>query len=64
MTEIGMALTNPFKPASERIPGRVGKPLPGVEVKLKPTGEEPHIGEIFIKGPQVFKEFVLLLLLH
>ncbi|MCL4135913.1 UNVERIFIED_CONTAM: hypothetical protein GTU68_057233 [Idotea baltica] len=32
MTEIGMALTNPLK--GERIPGFVGKPFPGVRVKV------------------------------
>ena len=32
MTEIGMALSNPLQ--GERIPGHVGAPLPGVEVRL------------------------------
>ena len=32
MTEIGMALSNPMQ--GERIPGHVGSPLPGVEVRL------------------------------
>ncbi len=32
MTEIGMALSNPLH--DERIPGHVGAPLPGVEVRL------------------------------
>ncbi|KAB7501686.1 Acyl-CoA synthetase family member 3, mitochondrial [Armadillidium nasatum] len=32
MTEIGMALTNPLK--GERKPGYVGKPMPGVKVKI------------------------------
>lgn len=36
MTEIGMALSNPYKldKVRNRIPGSVGYPLPGVEVKL------------------------------
>ena len=32
MTEIGMALSNPLH--GDRIPGHVGAPLPGVEVRL------------------------------
>ena len=32
MTEIGMALSNPLE--GERVPGSVGTPLPGVEVRL------------------------------
>src|SRR5208283_1520551 len=32
MTEIGMALSNPLH--GERVPGYVGTPLPGVEVRL------------------------------
>ncbi len=32
MTEIGMALSNPLR--GDRIPGHVGAPLPGVEVRL------------------------------
>ena len=31
MTEILMALSNPYKPISGRIAGRVGTELPGVE---------------------------------
>lgn len=36
MTEIGMALSNPYilDKTRDRIPGKVGVPLPGVEVKL------------------------------
>src|SRR5690606_12762139 len=33
MTEIGMALSNPYE--GERRPGAVGQPLPEVEVRLK-----------------------------
>lgn len=59
MTEIGMALSNPYK--GERRPGHVGQPLPGVEVRLADTennvvaaGEQ---GEIQVKGPAVFLEY-------
>jgi malonyl-CoA/methylmalonyl-CoA synthetase len=59
MTEIGMGLSNPYR--GERIPGSVGMPLPGVEVRLVdddgsevPDGEP---GEIQVKGPTVFLEY-------
>ncbi len=59
MTEIGMALSNPLR--GERVPGSVGRPLPGVEVQL--VGEngrqvEPGVpGEIEVRGPGVFMEY-------
>jgi malonyl-CoA/methylmalonyl-CoA synthetase len=60
MTEIGMALSNPY--GGERRPGTVGQPLPGVEVRLVAengedvTGEnEP--GEIWVRGHTVFGEY-------
>ncbi len=59
MTEIGMAVSNSYE--GERVPGHIGKPLPGVELKLVDEqgmevarGED---GEIWIKGPSVFKEY-------
>lgn len=60
MTEIGMALSNPFH--GERRPGAVGKPLPGVEIRLKAeSGElvvaEDEPGEIQVRGPAVFLEY-------
>ncbi|KAG4070731.1 hypothetical protein HA402_005590 [Bradysia odoriphaga] len=41
MTEIGMALSNPYivDKIRDRIPGQVGSPLPGVEVKLVSKGK-------------------------
>lgn len=56
MTEIGMALSNPLR--GERRPGRVGTPLPGVDVRLaddsgRVIGGE-GTGEILIKGKNVF----------
>ncbi len=51
MTEIGMALANPLH--GERLPGTVGRPLPGVDIRLqKEPGEEA--GEIQVRGPTVF----------
>ncbi|PSL03783.1 acyl-CoA synthetase [Cecembia rubra] len=59
MTEIGMAISNPY--SGERRAGHIGQPLKGVGVRLcdeqdnKIPFEQP--GEIQIKGPNVFKEY-------
>jgi len=60
MTEIGMALSNPYR--GERRPGYVGQALPGVTVQL--VDEEGEIvtgegtpGEIRIQSPTVFLEY-------
>jgi malonyl-CoA/methylmalonyl-CoA synthetase len=59
MTEIGMALSNPLH--GDRVPGTVGKPLPGVQVQL--VGEDGRpvspgaTGEIEVRGPGVFAEY-------
>ncbi|MHA8064668.1 acyl-CoA synthetase [Aquirufa aurantiipilula] len=58
MTEIGMAISNPYE--GERQAGHVGMPLPNVQVRL--VDEENGVvegqpGEIQIKGPTVFKEY-------
>lgn len=59
MTEIGMALSNPLD--GERIPGSVGKPLPGVEVQLVAEDGKPVAlgspGEIEVRGASVFVEY-------
>ena len=60
MTEIGMALSNPYD--GERRPGAVGQPLPSVEVQLKSEeGElitaEGDPGEIQVRGPVVFRGY-------
>ncbi|CAM4213503.1 long-chain fatty acid--CoA ligase [Cytophagaceae bacterium 50C-KIRBA] len=58
MTEIGMAISNPY--AGERRAGHVGMPLPGVQVRIvdeKNRIVEGQPGEIQIKGPTVFKEY-------
>ena len=60
MTEIGMALSNPYR--GERRPGYVGQALPDVAVQLVDeeggivTGEGTS-GEIRIKSPTVFLEY-------
>jgi malonyl-CoA/methylmalonyl-CoA synthetase len=59
MTEIGMALSNPYE--GERVPGSVGKPLPGVEARLVDESDDPlpdgEPGEIQVRGPGVFLEY-------
>ncbi len=57
MTETLMNLSNPYE--GERRPGSVGRPLPGVSIRLGDpetgaAGEERDSGEIQIKGPNVF----------
>lgn len=59
MTEIGMALSNPYR--GQRVPGSVGTPLPGVEVRLAgENGEDVPAGmpgEIEVRGRTVFREY-------
>ena len=60
MTEIGMAISNPYH--GERRPGAVGKALPGVEVRLKAESgaivvNEDEPGEIQVRGPGVFRVY-------
>ena len=57
MTEIGMAISNPYH--GERRPGAVGQALPGVEVRLKSDSGaiiagEDEPGEIQVRGPGGF----------
>jgi malonyl-CoA/methylmalonyl-CoA synthetase len=58
MTEIGMAISNSL--TGQRYPGCVGKPLPGVEVRLMDQGAPAPPGtpgEIEVRGPSVFLEY-------
>ena len=57
MSETGMNTSNPY--AGERVPGSVGLPLPGIELRITDplsgaplTGQE--IGMIEVRGPNVF----------
>jgi malonyl-CoA/methylmalonyl-CoA synthetase len=60
MTETNMNTSNPYD--GDRIPGSVGLPLPGVEIRIAdpqtgravPDGE---VGVIDIRGPNVFKGY-------
>jgi malonyl-CoA/methylmalonyl-CoA synthetase len=59
MTEIGMALSNPYD--GPRVPGAVGLPLPGVEVDIVVDGDgdapigEP--GELRVRSTQMFSGY-------
>ncbi len=60
MTETGMNTTNPHE--GDRVPGTVGLPLPGVEIRIASpeTGEilgEEEIGMIEVRGPNVCKGY-------
>ncbi|MEO2035346.1 MAG: acyl-CoA synthetase [Planctomycetaceae bacterium] len=60
MTEIGMALSNPY--VGERRPGAVGQTLPGVDIRLysedgATVTEENVSGEIQVQGSGVFLEY-------
>jgi malonyl-CoA/methylmalonyl-CoA synthetase len=60
MTETGMNTSNPYD--GERVPGTVGPPLPGVEVRITdlesgrpvPAGD---VGVIEVRGPNVFRGY-------
>lgn len=57
MTEIGMAIGNPYD--GPRIAGQVGIPFPDVSVQLvNETGPNESEGEIWIKSPMVFREYL------
>lgn len=60
MTEVGMALSNPYR--GERRAGHVGQALPGVTVALfneqeQMITEDQEAGEIRLKSPSVFAEY-------
>lgn len=59
MTEIGMAISNPYR--GKRVPGHIGQPLPGVGVRLVDEQNNPIAdglpGEIQVKGTTVFREY-------
>ncbi|KAJ2356232.1 hypothetical protein GGF43_002201 [Coemansia sp. RSA 2618] len=63
MSEIGMALSNNAADPTARKIGSVGKPLPGVSVRLidadgaDVTGQPDKSGMIQVTGPNVFREY-------
>jgi malonyl-CoA/methylmalonyl-CoA synthetase len=61
MTEIGMALSNPYHAGTDagpRVAGAVGRPLPGVTVDIVTDDERPAAvdepGELRVTTPQMF----------
>jgi len=60
MTETNMNTSNPYE--GDRVPGSVGFPLPGVELRIAhpETGEalpQGEVGVIEVRGPNVFKGY-------
>lgn len=59
MTETNMNTSNPYD--GERVPGSVGFPLQGVEVRIVDESGQPlppgEIGTIEVRGPNVFKGY-------
>jgi malonyl-CoA/methylmalonyl-CoA synthetase len=59
MTEIGMAISNPYR--GKRVPGHIGQPLAGVGIRLVDEKDEPiandQPGEIQVQGPTVFQAY-------
>lgn len=58
MTEFVMALSNPLR--GLRKGGTVGKPFPGIEVKIlaeEGSGNETNVGELCVKSPSLFREY-------
>ncbi|MPZ48695.1 MAG: AMP-binding protein [Dehalococcoidia bacterium] len=59
MTEIGMAISNPYE--GERRPGTVGQPLPTMDIRIVDEDgadlppEQP--GEIWVRGASLFSEY-------
>jgi malonyl-CoA/methylmalonyl-CoA synthetase len=55
MTELGMVLSNTLE---RRVPGHVGDPMPGVEVRVVDDASRPvgdgQPGELLVRGSQVF----------
>jgi malonyl-CoA/methylmalonyl-CoA synthetase len=59
MTEIGMALSNPYE--GPRVPGAVGRELPGVSVDIVDEAGRPTAvgepGELRVRTPQMFSAY-------
>ncbi len=60
MTEVGIVLSNPYD--GPRVPGAVGFPLQGVEIRIvDPAGRPTRprvVGELHVRGPTVFAGYL------
>jgi len=61
MSETVMLSSNPYHPATDRRGGTVGRPLPGVGLRVHGDKGQPlaagEIGHIEVQGPNVFKGY-------
>ncbi|VFR32341.1 Acetoacetyl-CoA synthetase [leucine] [plant metagenome] len=61
MSETIMLTSNPYRPESARLGGTVGKPLPGVSLRITDDQDQPlgpdAIGHVQVKGDGVFSGY-------
>ncbi|MEM8788834.1 MAG: malonyl-CoA synthase [Pseudomonadota bacterium] len=55
MTETNMTTSNPYD--GPRRPGTVGRPLPGVQVRLANADAPRAVGQVEVRGPNVFQGY-------
>ena len=53
MTEIGVTSVELSPDVEIRLKGAIGKPLHGVEYKIKPNGDNKNVGELFVKSKAI-----------
>lgn len=53
MTETGVCSMETAKSLGKRLKGRVGLPVPSVEYRIVPLGEDKNVGELQIKGKSI-----------
>ena len=71
MTETGFPLSNPYRPVSGRLPGRVGYPMPGASAALLDADDSSRIimhdehlpnddfqGELLIRTSGMFDRYL------
>jgi len=63
MTEVGMALTNPYEKVKMRLPGQVGIEFPGVKAKLMDDSSNLHTnpddpGELVLQSTCMFDRYL------
>ncbi len=50
MTELGVTSVELSPDVYDRLMGAIGKPLYGIEYKIKPNGEDKNVGELYVKS--------------